>query len=190
MSCSPRRAVNRRHLLCGLVLGISALATACQPDIIPTSPPPCYVGDFTMNTQQLVTPIQTSIGRETIWLVPGGSVTLSTTNGTWTLAADEQLVARGPFTGQASLHASASGTFTATDTTLTFSIGALTGSGRVSGYERNRFVNKDLQLPGSYLDDVVGLQGQAIYVCSSDGLSLDFTSLRIDFYAAPLAADP
>ncbi|HEX4820122.1 MAG TPA: hypothetical protein VFV00_07930 [Acidimicrobiales bacterium] len=174
----------RRGVLVAVSLIVIALASACEPNMFPTSTPPCYAGNFTANTQKLVAPLRTSIGDETIWLVPGGHVELSMTDGNWTLAVDEQLVARGNFTGQAYLNATASGTLTATDATLNFSLSSLNGSGHVLGYEQGRGVKKDVQLPGSYLDNIVGLQGQASYTCTDAGLSLAFDSLHIDFTAA------
>jgi hypothetical protein len=175
---------HRRIALGGLVLGVAALGTACQPDLGATaSPTPCYVGDYTLDTQQLVKPVETSIGSESFWLLPGGSVTLSTTTGSWRLAVDEQVVAKGPFTGEASLHARASGTLSASDGTLTFSVNDLSGSGQVHGYERNRWVRHEVELPGSYLDGLAALQGQATYACSPAGLSLDFAALHLDLAA-------
>ena len=179
----------RRGVFVAVSLMVIALASACEPNLIPTSPAPCYAGNFTANTQKLVAPLRTSIGDESIWLVPGGSVELSMTEAHWTLAVDEQLVARGNFTGQAYVNATASGTVTATDATLDFSLSSVNGSGHVLGYEHGRGVKKDVPLPGSYLDNVVGLQGQASYTCTDTGLSLAFDSLHIDF-TVPGVAEP
>ena len=79
------------------------------------------------------------------------------------------------------MQAEASGTFTATDTALDFVVSDLTGSVHISGSLNGHNIDTNLTLPGSFLDDVIGLKGTATYQCPSDGLSLVFTSFSLDF---------
>jgi len=171
-----------RRAAVGLVFAVVALGTACQPTLIPAPPPaPCYVGTFTLQTEDFTAPINTPVGPETIAFVPGGSVSLVTTNGTWTLTVDEHVTATGAFTGQASAQATATGTFTATDHTVTFVVSTLNGSAHLTGTLNGHAVNLSAQVPGSYFDELVGLHGKANYACANGGLSLSFASIHLDF---------
>ena|SRR5258708_5791144 len=171
-----------RRFVVALIFTVAALATACQPTFTTlTSSTPCYVGSFTLKTGQFTAPIQTPVGPESVSLVPGGSVTLTTTNGTWTLTASEQVSLTGAFTGQATVQATATGTFTATDSALDFTVSTLTGSVHVAGTVFGNTVDMTVQVPGSFVDKVIGLQGQANYSCSNGGLSLTFSGVHFDF---------
>ena len=169
-----------RRLVVGLVATVAALATACEPTP-PAPPAPCYVGTFTLKSEAFTAPIATEIGPETLAYVPGGSATLVTTNGTWTLTINEQVTATGAFTGSANAHATTSGTFTATDRTLTFVVTALTGSVVLTGTLNGQPVTLSAQMPGSYFDELVGLHGKAKYSCTNGGLSLSFPWVHLVF---------
>ena len=88
-----------RRLVVGLFFVVATLATACQPTFVSSTPStPCYVGTFSLKTENFPSAIKTPVGQEALSLVSGGSVTLTTTNGTWDFMASEQVNASGNFT--------------------------------------------------------------------------------------------
>src|SRR3954452_22033306 len=167
-----------RRIVVGLFFAAVALTTACDPTFVAPAPStPCYVGTFTLKDQQFTASIPTPVGPETISLVPGGSVVLATTDGTWSLALNEQLNASGAFVGVATVQGTVSGTFTAANSAADFTVTALSGSAHIVGTVSGRAVDFVAQLPGSIIDEAIGLRGHASYDCG-DGLTLTFAKFR------------
>ena len=172
-----------RRAFVGLVLAVMSFTTACQPTfLLPAPSTPCYVGVFALKAEQFTASVSTPIGPVTLALVPGGSVGLTiTSDGHWSLGGTETVSVSGAFVGQATAEGAASGTYTESGGTFDFAVGNLNGSATIDGTFNGQPVHLNLAIPGSWVDKVIGLQGHASYTCAGSGLSLSFTSLRLDF---------
>lgn len=87
----------------------------------------------------------------------------------------------GPLAGTASVTVDARGSWTkASSTTLSFTLGSVTGSGGFTGTVGGCPLSRTLSLKDVGLDRVYGFSGSATYACgAAPDLTLTFTSLRL-----------
>lgn len=189
--------IDRARLRGGFAIAALALvfvATACQPLTVVgtgTSPStPCYVGSWTVDGEQFLSPIATRFG--TLTLTPQSSdltLVLGSDN-TWTFSGSQTVGVSGASAwGQLSgvvtvtgLHAS--GTYAAAGgNQLDFTLASLAASVAFDGTVNGQTAHYALSLPtGDDLDDLYGLSGTAQYSCSISpvALSLTFASFHLD----------
>lgn len=175
----PRAAVAVASLFLG----------ACLPITLPGSSttPPCPEGTFHVTDQVLSELVPTSLGNVQLTVVPGGSLALSVTASSWSLAGSQSLAVSGttpwgPVSGTASVTVDARGSWTKTSSTqLSFTVASVSGSGTFTGTVGGVPVSRSGSLAGLGLDDVYGLSGSATYGCGSvPSLTLTFTSLHLE----------
>jgi hypothetical protein len=178
-----------RRLL-GALFGVVALLTisACQWFPIPVGGggggSPCYVGTFTLSGEQIAKAVSSLGIPVTVTAVPGGNVTFTTTAaGQWSLTANQSfMVSAGQvLNGTAAVNATASGTYTATSSTITFTLTSLSGQASFNGTVFGQPVNQTVSLPTIGVDELFGLSGTASYTCGSTGPVLTFPNFTEDF---------
>lgn len=164
---------------------------ACLPITLPggSTTPPCPEGTFHVTDEVLSGLVPTSLGNVQLTLVPGGSLALSVTASSWSLAGSQSLAVSattpwGPVSGTASVTVNASGSWTKTSSTqLSFTVGSVSGSGTFTGTVGGVPVSLAGSLADLGLDHVYGLSGSATYGCgSAPSLTLTFTSVRLELH--------
>ena len=117
----------------------------------------------------------------------GNGVAISiNADGTWILTADQSGTFNGtlsgiPVSGSGTIKANASGSYTKTATTITFTVTSLSGSlslsGTLGGTPFNSFTislpNRNSDDDQMELEDAYGLVGAASYTCADSTLALD-----------------
>ena len=171
------------------LVALAVLAVAgCNPiNFIPgpggTGGSSCLAGVWTLDSEQIQSPITTPLG--TLELSTSGAGTsLTFGDTTWELKSDTVLNATfksqfGTFTGELDINADAKGTYTADGTKITFTLGSVTGT---VGYNATIFgqnFSGSIDLANSGLQNLVGLSGSADYTCSSTGLSFTLPPISV-----------
>lgn len=181
-------STRRIWLPIAFVLILMGAGAACQPVVLPgTTGPACPQGTYTLKSESITGTLATKFGTVTATPVPGGAITLTNTASTWQLKANQSVTVSGttpygPVAGTVKLDATANGTYTTSGSTLTFSVGSLSGTASFTGTVAGRPFSGSLSLPGGDdLDDLVALRGSASYSCGASSLSLQFTGLKLDF---------
>lgn len=170
------------------LLGAAALlAGGCIPQFVPggngAGTGTCLPGIWNLDSEQITGGLSSAIPGLTI-TASGPGVSLTFTDTTWALHADQTLSASftshwGSANGTVHVVGDASGTYTSTSSAITFTLGSLSGS---ADYDVSVFgfhATGTLSLPTSGLQKLYGLSGTANDTCSSTGLSLDFPSFQM-----------
>jgi len=170
------------------LLGAAALlAGGCIPQFVPGSNGAgtgnCLPGTWNLDTEQISGGLSSAIPGLTI-TASGPGVSLKFDDTTWTLHADQTLSASfssqwGSANGTVHVVGDASGTYTATSSAITFTLGSVSGSADYDVTVFGFHATGTLSLPTSGLQQLYGLSGTANDTCSSTGLSLDFPSFRM-----------
>jgi hypothetical protein len=181
-------SLRRAWLPSVFVVMLLGLAAACQPIVLPGTPSPtCPQGTFTLKSESITGTLATKFGTITAAPVPGGSIVLTNTATTWQLKANQAITVSGttPFgavSGTVTVNATAKGTYTSSVSTLAFSVGSVTGTASFAGTVGGKPFSGTLALPaGDDLDGLVALHGNAAYSCGASSLSLQFSSMKLNF---------
>jgi hypothetical protein len=174
------------------LVALAVVATAgCQLTLFPTpgpggggNPPNCLVGSWTFQTELIQSPITTPFGTITINTSGPGTTLTFGSDGTWQLATDTTLTASiksqfGTVGGTVEIVGNASGTFTNDATTITFTLGSVTGSATYNVNLFGQTFSGTLSLPTSGLQNLVGLSGTAAYTCSSSALNFTLKPMQV-----------
>jgi len=168
-----------RRFVVALAVTLGLGAAACQPLAVGSggSGSPCYVGSFNLSSLKLPSSIPSEFGPIGITKT-GGSEQLVTTATTWQLTASGLTFVvsyNGANVGTAVVDAAASGTLSASGSTLTFGLTSLSGSahfvGTVPGIGA---VDTTIPLDRLGVSELVGLSGSATFGCGASGLTLTF----------------
>jgi hypothetical protein len=164
---------------------IALLAAGCTPTLFPPAgadgeTATCPTGVWKIDTETITGQLSTVIPGLTV-TGSGPGVTLTLTDGTWALHADQTLNASlttsfGNASGTVHVTGDANGALTTTPSNLTFTLASLSGSASYDATILGLHVNGSTSLPGSGLEQLYGLTGTAGYSCASGGLSLTFAS--------------
>jgi hypothetical protein len=171
------------------LVGVAALiAGGCVPlNFVPgpggTGGGSCLSGTWNLDSEQIIGNLPTSIPGLTI-TTSGPGVTLNFTGSGWTLHAEQTLKASftskfGNASGTLHVVGDASGTYTSTGSTITFTLASLSGSADYSFTVFGFTATGSLSLPSSGVQKLYGLTGTANDTCSSTGLSLQFPSFNM-----------
>jgi hypothetical protein len=186
------KTVAMRRSLAALCIGAFALVGAgCLPGGVTFQPGgggggACPAGTWVLTSQTITNSLQTLLGNATV-TGSGSGVTLTLTPGspnTWSLTADQMLhITASNVDVQASVNASASGTYTTSGNNITFTLqnlsGTIAASGTVFGHSFS--INWPLSQSGD-IQKLYGLSGTASYACNADGtLTLSLPSQQMHF---------
>jgi hypothetical protein len=179
--------VRRLGISALLVVAVTFLVTGCQPLVLlpgggGAGTGSCLPGTWNLDTEH-IDALATALPGLTI-TSSGPGVTLTFTDTTWTLHADQTLTGSlvtqyGTASGTVHVIGDAIGTYTSTASTITFTLAGITGS---AAYDLTIFgshVTGTLSLPTSGLQKLYGLSGTATDTCSSSGLTLTFPSFSM-----------
>ena len=179
------RSVGGRLALVGVV---ALLAGGCVPlQFLPggngAGSGSCLTGTWNLDTENITGAISTALPGLTV-TTSGPGVTLTLTDTSWALHADQTLNGSlttkwGSASGSIHVTADASGTYTSTTSTITFTLASLSGS---AAYDITVFgfhATGTLSLPTSGLQKLYGLTGSPSYTCGSTGLALTFPSFSM-----------
>lgn len=149
------------------------------------SGPGCLPGSWTLDTASITEPLSTWLGSLTITPDNDG-VTLDMTTSTWSLTADQDLSVSGmtpwgPVSGTANVTGSASGTYGATASRITFTLSSLSGSVTFDGTVNGNHYAGNVPLRGSGIERLYNLSGRPAYTCNSGGLTLTWPGHRFHF---------
>lgn len=149
------------------------------------SGPGCLVGDWDLEHETITGPLSSFLGDLGV-TATGDGVSLEFTAGTWTLDADQTLSVDattkwGSVSGTATVDATASGSYTADDDSVTFTLESVTGTVAVSADVFGHTAQFNASLPTSGLQHLYGLSGDADYTCSADALTLEFADVTMTF---------
>jgi hypothetical protein len=143
----------------------------------------CLPGTWNLDAETIFAPLPTQLGSISI-TSSGNGVTLTLTDTTWSLHADQTLSGSvtsqfGTASGSVHVAGDASGTYTSTASTATFTVTSISGTAdyNVTAFGHN--FTGSLSLPTSGLQKLYGLSGTANYTCNTSGLSLTFTSFTV-----------
>src|SRR4051812_19071956 len=162
----------------GLVVLVAGVLAGCNPILLPPGgggpPETCPAGSWIVDTMSAPAPISTPFGTLTITKTgPGVSLTLTDTG--WALHADQRIdgTLKSPFgdaSGFVHVVADATGTSTTTASTITFSLGSVSGTADYDVTIFGHHVTGTTSLPTSGLQKLYGLSATANYSCDSSGL--------------------
>ena len=175
----------RRALLVAVAFTTVALTSACDPIPWNVDDAQCYIGTWTVTGEQIATAVS-SLGIP-ITLTPtgaGSGVTASITDdGHWSVTADQSFAVAGlhdTIDGSAAVSAAANGTYSATDTTIAFTLDNVTGSVSFSGtFLGARIDGLSLSLDQLGAQQLYGWSETAQYTCGTDGLTLTFPQFSL-----------
>src|SRR5262245_1675472 len=169
-------------------VGIAALTlTACLPVTVPggSGGPQCPEGTYHV-TEQVLDPLLSPIGALNVDALPGGTLTLTVSASSWTLAGSQSFDVSGntqwgPVDGTADATVDASGSWSKTSSTsLHFALGAISGSVSVNGTVGGVAVSRTFTASDVDLDDRYGLSGDADFACgSAPALTLTFNDIHL-----------
>lgn len=179
--------IARRSLGAGVIAAVALLASACVPlGVNLTSNGgggTCPAGSWHVDTTTVFSTIQSALGGITI-TPSGNGIDLALNAGspnTWNLTVNQTVaVASTDVNGTANITGSASGTYTTSGSTITFTLGSLSGTVNVSGTAFGHSGSFTWSLPASGdISKLYGLSGTATYACNANGtLSLTFPTFR------------
>jgi hypothetical protein len=144
----------------------------------------CLPGTWTLDTEQLSTPISTPIGDITL-KASGAGTSITFTDSAWSLHADMTLSASleteyATLTGSIIVKGDASGTYTSDGTHITFTLEDLSGTAAYDVNLLGYHLAGTLSLPSSGgLEGLVGLHGRANYTCAPDALAFTLPPLTV-----------
>ncbi len=185
MSTPVKRSAGRVALIALVALALSG----CTPILFTggggggATGAACLPGTWTLDSETITAPISALIpGLQITTAGPGVTVTFDGTH--WALHADQTLngtltTPLGSASGTAHVTADANGTYTATDSAITFTLAGVTGSVAYSVTFAGQTYSGTLSLPTSGLQQLYGLTGTANYTCGSSGLSLQFSGFSM-----------
>ena len=170
-----------------LVIAVALLAAGCQPlTFLPggggAGSGSCLPGTWNLDSEQIGT-LATALPGLTI-TASGPGVTLTLTDTTWALHADQTLTGSlttqfGTVSGTVHVTGDATGTYTSTSSSIAFTLASLSGSATYDVTIFGSHVTGTLSLPTSGLQKLYGLTGTASYTCSTSGLALTFPSFSM-----------
>jgi hypothetical protein len=142
----------------------------------------CLEGTWTLD-RLAASPITTPFGTVTLSPASNG-VTLTFTGTTWTLAIDQTIAVSvstpwGSATGTIEVDGQASGTYTSTASTITFTLGSISGTVAYDITVGGRHFTGTLSLPVSGLQKLYGMSGTASYTCTASGLSISLKGMSL-----------
>jgi len=177
--------VRRAGIRIALLAVVALLAAGCTPALFPPAradggTATCPTGVWKVDTETITSQLSTVIPGLTV-TGSGSGVTLTLTDSTWTLHADQTLNAAlttsfANASGTVHVTGDANGALTTTPSKLTFTLASLSGSASYDATILGLHVSGSMSLPNSGLDQLYGLTGTAGYSCASGGLSLTFAS--------------
>lgn len=186
-----RRAVAACALLGSLVL------SSCGIVLLPVgggTVTACPAGSWQVSSATIANLVTTVAGKLDVSLQGAGVTATVKSDNTWSLTADQGATVSGttqwgPVSGTARVKATASGTYTRTSTTMTFTVKALSGTVSYNLVANGTPFVGTLSLPGVNSDDrdleiedLYGLVGTASYTCGTDGtLALQFPAFKLKF---------
>jgi len=179
--------MRRRALIAIAALFAVPLIAACDPLPVPvTNDAPCYVNTWTMTGDEIADAVS-SLGVD-VTLVPTGAGTGArasiTEDGHWSVYADQAFdvdAIGGAVHGSANVRAHASGTYTATDTALEFTLDDASGTVQYTGtFFGLHVTDYNLSLDDVGVERVYGWSATAQYTCRADGLTLEFPAFTLD----------
>ena len=186
------KAVAARRSFAAVCVGVFALVGAgCMAGGITFQPgggggSTCPAGTWVLTSETITNSLQTLLGNATV-TGSGSGVTLTLTQGspnTWSLTANQLLHVTGSnFDVTASVNASASGTYTTSGNSITFTLQNVTGTVSASGtvFGHSFSISWPLGQSGE-IQKLYGLSGTASYACNSDGtLTLALPSAQMHF---------
>jgi hypothetical protein len=154
----------------------------------------CPAGSWQVSSAAVSSLVATVAGKVDVTLQGTGVTATVKSDNTWSLTADQGATVSGTtqwgaVSGTARVKATASGTYTRTSTTMTFTVKALTGNVTYNLTVNGQPYAGTLSLPGTNADDrdleiedLYGLVGTASYTCGTDGtLSLQFPAFKLKF---------
>ena len=157
--------------------------TACVPITLTSSgggTNPCPAGTWTVESQTFTSALPTAIGNVNITSA-GPGVTVNLTDTTWDVDVDQSLSGSvstpwGTASGTVHVTGEASGTYTKTATTLTFTLVSVSGSVEYDVTVGTNHLAGTLSLADSGLEKLVGFSATANYMCFSNKISVVFPS--------------
>lgn len=161
---------------------------ACQPIVLPggTGPATCPQGTYNVTSQVLTSALPTRLGNLQLSPKAGGTLKLTVNATSWTLTGTQGFDVSGSsffgtLAGVATVTVDASGGWLKiSNTSLTFDVQRVAGTGNYTGTVSGVAVNVSASLADIGLDHVYGFTGKADFACgSAPDLSLTFTSLRL-----------
>lgn len=193
----------RRFLALGIMF-FAVLLSSCQIVLSPvggSSASACPVGNWQLSAETInaaVTKLGSGLASNLQVTLSGNGMTVSiNADNTWLLTANQSgsftgtIMGSVPVSGTGVIKATASGKWSKTATTLTFTLTSLNGSldvmASINGGTPGAFTFPLSKLNAedheSEMDDAVGLSGTANYACGSNGtLALTFTSTHVDMH--------
>ena len=190
MRTSVTTHARRRATVVMLAFAVAAFTVGCRPVVLdPTggNANPCPQGSWTLNSESVTAPLSTFLGSATI-TTSGSGVNLTVgTGNAWTLAADQtvHVVVPSPAVDvTATVKGSASGTYTLTGSTVSFTVTTVTGTVQYSGTVVGHTISGSLSLPSlGGAAQLWALHGSATFGCNSDGtLALTFPSFGMHLH--------
>jgi len=183
--------LRRTAAVAALVVSMGALATGCNLAILHPasgSTTSCPQGSWNLDTESVLTQLPTFLGAATITPSGSGVKLVIGTGNDWTLTADQSVtvaVTTPKIDATATVNGTATGTYTVSGSTMTFTLANVTGTVNYSATAFGQTLSGSVALPSlGSAAKLWALNESATFTCGANGdLGLKFGSFGMHLHS-------